>query len=106
MSLYSLSFTEDFFFGHTDYYEIESSEYPTNVLQAIISLPRETQIAIARDVLGALTPEFCIDNDDSFPLDVLEKIRETNLCDGYESPITVYIDEEQYYSVTVYEPQD
>ncbi len=102
--MYGLSFSEEFFSGddEVDLYNISPSERPTFVLQAIISLDRKVQIEIARDVMGASDPEFYVD-DESFPFDVLERVRETDLCDSLESPITVYIDEDQVYSVEVYE---
>jgi len=103
----SLSFTEEFFFGsgEHDYYSIPESDEPASVIQAIVSLPREIQIEIARDLFGSESPEFYADSE-CFPFDVLEMVRETDLCDGCVSPITVYIDPEQRYSVTVYESDD
>lgn len=101
---YDLSFSEEFFTGSEDYYEMTVSERPTNVLQAILSLSAETRRGIAKDVLG-IEPdsvEFAIESD-MFDIDVLDQLRKTNTCDSYSSPVTVYIDEEGFYSVTVYE---
>ncbi len=101
---YSLSFSEAFFTGdgEYDYYEMPQSERPTNVLQAIISQPREWQLLVAVDVLGCKpeNAEFYVDSE-SFPADVLDRIREYDTCDDLSSPVEVYLDE--FYSVTVYE---
>lgn len=101
---YSLSFSEEFFSGdgEYDYYEMPASERPTNVLQAIISQPREWMLDVAVDVLGCerRNAEFYVDSE-SFAADVLDRVREYDTCDDLSSPITVYLDE--FYSVTVYE---
>jgi hypothetical protein len=99
---YGLSFSEAFFVGEGDIYEIEPSDRPTNVFQAIISLPRSERVEIAREVLGSAYPERVCDSE-YFAFDVLEKIRENNTCDDLSSPVTVYIDRGGWYSVTVYD---
>jgi len=100
--MFCLSFTEDFFFGTTDPYEVEPSDRPTSCLQAIISLPEETKLEIARDVLGSSCPEIYITTE-AFPFDVLERIRKTDLCEDLGSPVTVYIDDNQDHTITVYD---
>lgn len=104
---YDLSFSESFFSG-PDYYP-EKSDRPTTVMQAIESLSDEEKIAIAVNVLGADpdSAHLCVDSE-SFNHDVMEEIRKTNTCDTLSSPITVYIDKDGWYSVTVYEelPED
>ena len=99
---YGLSFSEEFFTGDgtVDLYEMPPSERPTNVLQAIISLPRDEQLAIARDVMGSDSPDIYVDTE-SFPFDVLDKVRAYDYCDDLSSPINVYISPD--YWVTVYE---
>lgn len=99
---YGLSFSEEFFTGTEDLYEMKPSDRPTNVYQAILSLDKKTKVCIARDVLKSPHPYMAVQSED-FEMDVLEKVRETDFCDGLESPIEVYIDEDQNYSVTVYE---
>lgn len=102
--MYGLSFSEEFFNGTEDYFDIEPSDRPTSVLQALVSLDEQVCRDIARDVLGVA--EDCIEfaiRSETFEHDVMEKIRETDLCDTLSSPITVYIDSDQNYSVTVYE---
>jgi hypothetical protein len=98
--MFCLSFSEDFFVGTTDPYEVEPSDRPTSCLQAIISLPRETQLEIARDVLKSPCPDIYVDTE-SFPFDVLEHLRKTDLCDGYDVPVRVYFDEDCYYWVDI-----
>lgn len=108
MSLYGVSSLGGTFFvgdGEPSMDEMEPSEFPTSVWQAIISLSREMQIEVAREVFGSKNPERYV-NSESFFADVLAKIEETDLCDGFESPITVYIDPDQWYSVTVYEEDE
>src|ERR1700754_1842622 len=99
MPLYPLSFSEEFFSGEGDPYEVEPSNHPTSVLQAAISIPFTLRAEIAREVFG-LNEEVALvyADDEGFAFDLVERVRETDLCDGYESPITVYIDEDQNYS--------
>lgn len=104
--MFSLSFSNEFFYGDgtEDYYSMPPSERPTNVHQALVSLDDEERKNIARDVLGA--KEDCIEfyiHAETFESDVMEKIKETDTCDTLSSPIRVYIDSEQNYSVKVYE---
>jgi len=97
---YGLSFSDSFFWPDLD--TVEPSDEPTTVFQAVISLPRSERLEIAQNVLGVESPEFYVDSEE-FDFDVMERIRETDTCDDLCSPITVYIDAEGYYSVTVYE---
>ena len=100
--MFCLSFAEDFFFGTSDPYEVEPSDRPTSCLQAIISLPRETHLEIARDVLKSPCPDMYVDTD-AFAFDVLEQLRKTDLCDGYEVPVRVYIDDDCDYWLDIYD---
>jgi hypothetical protein len=59
-------------------------------------------VGIARDVLKSPHPVLATLSE-SFEFDVLEKVRETDLCDDLRSPVTVYIDADQWYSVTIYD---
>jgi hypothetical protein len=101
-----LSFSEEFFSGDgsVDLYDIQPSARPTSVLQAIISLPAKTQRAIAQHVLGISKSNlrFYVGSE-SFASDVMEKARETDLCDGCTPPVRVYLDPSQHYWVDVYE---
>jgi hypothetical protein len=105
MPLYPLSFTEPFFSGEYETGEhIPPSDKPTSVLQAIVSLPLEVKKEIAIHVIGVDSrwADRHI-NAYYFYYDLLDRVRETDLCDGYESPVTVYIDPDQNYSLTIYE---
>jgi hypothetical protein len=97
-----LSFSDEFFFGTTDIYEIEPSDRPTSVLQAIISLDKKTRVQIARDILKEPHPVLYSQSEE-FDFAILDKVRETDLCDGAESPVVVYVDPEQAFSLTIYE---
>ena len=100
---YSLSFSQEFFTGSEQLEDIQPSARPENCLQAIISLPKREQVAIARDVLGSQHPVLYVTTE-SFPYDVLDKIRETDTCGDLCSPVEVYIDPEGYHSILVYDP--
>jgi hypothetical protein len=99
-----LSFAEQFFSGDgsVDLYEMGQSDRPTSVIQAILSLPLGDRIQIARDLLKARDP-LAYAKSESFPFDVLERVRQTDTCDGCESPVTVWIDDEGLYTIDVYE---
>lgn len=99
---FSLSFAEAFFTDETFPYDTEPSNHPTTVYQAIISLPKSEQVAIARDVLGSPHPYLYIKTE-SFACDVLDKVRETDTCDDLSSPVEVYIDKDGWHSVMVYD---
>lgn len=103
--MYGLSFSEEFFSGDgsCDIHEIAPSDRPTSVLQAIISLPRETQLEIAGEMsdFGASNPEFYVDSE-SFAFDLLERARQVDLCDNLDSPVRVYLDAGQNHWVEVY----
>ncbi len=94
----NLCFGEGFYWadGEGPYDLPEYSEMPTTVAQALNSMPnvefREMCEAIGVDPDG----ECAI-------AEVIEKIKETDWCDGAEVPVTVAIDEGHNYTVTVYE---
>lgn len=100
---YSLSFSESFFCPEVPFEEIEPSDEPTTVLQAIMSLDRKTRIEIARDIFGHMGLQGLYADSEEFIWDVMDKVRETDTCDDLSSPVTVYIDPDGWYSVTVYE---
>ena len=101
---YSLSFSEPFFADETSPYDMEPSHRPTTVYQAIISLPKAEQVAIAREVMKSPHPVPYVQSE-SFATDVLDKIRETDTCASLGSPVEVYIDPEGWYSVLVYDAE-
>jgi len=99
---YSLTFAEEFFADETFPYDTQPSDRPTTVYQAIISLPKAEQLAIAREVMKSPHPVLYVQSE-SFACDVLERVRETDTCADLTSPVEVYIDAEGWYSVLVYD---
>jgi hypothetical protein len=92
---YSLSFSPEFFcVGDRD--SIRPSGRPTSVYQAIVSMRADTWAQIASDV-------FCVEPDRLDPWTVLEKVRRTDTCSNLDSPVHVWIDEEGFYGVDVYD---
>jgi hypothetical protein len=53
-------------------------------------------------VLESTCPDIYVDTE-SFPFDVLEQLRKTDLCDCYEVQVRVYIDDYCDYWVDIYE---
>lgn len=94
---YELSFSPEFFIGP---YDLDGGEFnkerPTSVYQAIMAMGDAQFEEMAREVFGC-EPDFV---DVSM---VLDKIRETNTCRNIDVPVEVYIDEEGYFSVEVYD---
>mgnify|MGYP003343712177 CR=1 FL=1 len=102
---YELSFGPEFFFAEGEPYDRneeyteEEKNFPTSVYMALMAMPTEEWFQLAEDVFGCsgdfLTAETVID-----------KIRETDSCQDLSSPVRVYIDEEGYYSVQVYDSEE
>lgn len=94
---FSLSFTSDFFIGP---YDLEGAEFdrdrPTSVYQAVQVMSDEEYEELAKEVFDCesefLTPEA-----------ILQKVQETDTCTDLKSPVEVWIDEEGYYTVLVYD---
>jgi hypothetical protein len=101
---YGLSFSDSFFFGEAPLDEMETSDKPTSVLQAIISMEREASISLALEVFGetADSAPIAIDAED-WPYRVLERIKETDTCGDLSSPVDVWIDEEGWWTLDIYE---
>lgn len=94
---FDLSFSPEFFTGP---YDLEGAEFdvdrPTSVYQAVSSMSDEDFAEMAREVFGCEPDLVDVDK-------VMSKIRETNSCRDLRSPVEVYIDEEGYHSVHVYD---
>ena len=101
---YSLSFSESFFTDESFPCDTQPSNRPTTVYQAIIGLPKAEQLAIARDVMKSPHPVLYVQSE-SFAADVLDRVRETDVCDDLSSPVEVYIDPEGWHSVLVYDAE-
>jgi len=103
---FDLSFSEEFFTDETAPYDTEPSKRPTNVYQAIVSLPEKTKREIGRKILKIPVKNlpFWL-HSESVDWDILEKVRETNTCSSLTSPVRVWIDSEGDYSVLVYDTE-
>ena len=93
---FSLSFSPEFFYGLNDSKEIEYSDRPLSVRQAIFSLSSEQRAGIARDIF---------DGDSRFLRDdmILERVIDTDTCTDLMPPVKVWIDREGFYTVLVYD---
>jgi hypothetical protein len=101
---YELSFSEEFFTDETFPYDTQSSRRPTNVWQAIISLPPISLKVIGQDVFKL--PNKIIKGwieSEQARLDILDKVRETNTCSNLTVPVQVWIDPKGDYTLKVYE---
>jgi len=97
---FDLSFAPEFFIGPYDLETIDfDKDRPTSVYQAIRALSDEEFEDIAREVFN-LEPDMV---DTSM---ILDKIIETNTCTDLRSPVDVWIDDEGYYTVRVYDERD
>jgi len=101
---FELSFSEEFFTDETFPYDTEPSKRPTNVWQAIVSLPPIALKVIGKDVfkLPARIIKGWIESEQAH-LDILEKVRETNTCSNLTVPVRVWIDPKGDYTLTIYE---
>lgn len=98
---FSLCFGPEFFFAEGEPYDggPEASERPISVWHAIESMRQldpEQWADMASEVFG-VEPEVLTAET------VLEKIQETNSCRDLSSPVEVYIDEDGWFSVEVYD---
>ena len=93
---YSLSFSKEFFTGTVPLDEMETSERPTSILQALLSLSDETWNDIASEVFHCKPESLHIDT-------VLQKICETDTCQDLTPPVEVYVDRDGFYSLLVFD---
>lgn len=93
-------FTPEFFFNEGEPYDIsDTSDRPTSVWQAIISMNEEEWNDLAKEVFH-VDPRFLT------PEAVLEKIEETDSVTDLRSPVEVWIDKEGWHTVKVYDRKD
>ena len=90
---YELSFSPDFF---GDPYNAKKRTMPKNVADALASMPKKEWNEMARDVFGVPGRMLTIDT-------VMDKIIETNTCSNLGPRVEVWIDEDGYYSIVVYD---
>jgi hypothetical protein len=97
---FELSFSDEFFYGEDcDFYDRRpaKTDRPTSVLQALVSMSGRRWMEMAREVFGEDSGE-----DVGYP-EVMDRIRETNTCSDLRSPVEVWIDEDGWYRVSVYD---
>lgn len=106
---YGLSFSEEFFTGdgEVDVYDIEPSDKPTSVLQAIISMDANDKLAMTRELfeMDEDAAKLYIDSE-SWGFDVLDKVRETDTCGDLSTPVDVWIDDNGRWVLDVYDSSD
>src|SRR5688572_18518191 len=95
---YAHSFAPEFFWGvgSESQRDLRPSARPTSACQAVLSLRQETWDEMAKHVFGV----------DGATLDlstIMVKIAETNTCRNLDSPVEVFIDPEEDFSVLVYD---
>lgn len=91
-----MSFGTEFYTGGFETYDsVPTSDRPTSLIQALYSMP-ESQWEELCESLGTSA-------EHADPWEVLADLEssEAMSCDGYESPIEVYLSE--WVSVTIYE---
>lgn len=99
---FGLSFSDSFFKQEgDDNIDPENAESeignPTSVWQALMLKTESEWEEIAKEV-------FDLNSGDDLDCDmVMDKIRETDTCTDLSSPVHVYIDEEGYYAVDIYD---
>jgi len=101
--MYELSFTEDFFTGTNYFEDIEITDKPTNILQAIISMyenDKENFEKMVQDVLGMSMPDYMTEE---IAYSLLDNIREVNTCLNINNPVSVYVDSQGDYTLKIYE---
>lgn len=92
---FSLSFADDFYVPE-DLDSVEPTQQPTSVYEAILGIREEQWKEMCRELFKC-EPEN-VDADM-----VMSKIRETNTCTDLTPPVEVWIDEERWYTVDVYD---
>ena len=95
---YTLSFSPDFLQGNHPggSEDLQQSDRPTSVKQALLSLKDETWTRLARDVFGCEPQYLDIDA-------VMRTIVKTNTCRNLDPPVDVLIDPKGEFSVLVYD---
>jgi hypothetical protein len=92
---FELSFSPEFFIAPHDLDGVEfDKERPVSVYQAIKSMSDEDWKRMVEEVFEGVEPG--VDQ-------VMSQIQETDTCRDLRSPVEVYIDEEGYHSVRVYD---
>ena len=99
---FSLSFSERFYITEdcdsfeTKDFQGDSARLPTTVYQAILAMEEEEYQDMCKEVFGRRD----VDTDD-----IMTKIRETDTCTNLSPPDEVWIDEEGWHTVKVYDEE-
>ena len=97
---FGLSFADDFFQQEGDeQVEPETITRPTSVYQALAAKPEDWWNELASEVFD--TDGGILDIET-----VIEKIKETDTCGDMSSPVDVWIDDEGWFTVDVYDAED
>jgi hypothetical protein len=95
---YELSFADAFFWGDgsVPLDEVPRSARPRSVYQANVSLSEKHWSALDADV-------FNVEPDQLDPETVLAKVFETNTCRNLDSPVEVFVDDDGFHTLLVYD---
>jgi len=101
---FDLSFSEDFFTGEY------GQQRPCSILEAAERLTLEERRQLAKDLALWRFPRGEGGKDsviwptcECFARDIVELAREINACDQLSSPVTVYLDEEGWVGLDVFD---
>lgn len=93
---YELSFTSDFFGDCYNSAKPDEGCNPITVCEALMAMPEQDWADMCRDVFDC-EPEF-VELDTA-----LQKVIETNTCSNLDSPVEVWIDDEGFWTIQVFE---
>lgn len=93
---YGHSFSESFYYDEDARELPEPGKQPTTVAQALMCLDEATFNECCAYV--GVNPE-----SDTVIEELIDVVRQTDYVDSLSSPITVYIDPDGYFTVTVYD---
>jgi len=92
---HALSFAEQFHYPE-DLEQVKTSERPTSVYQAVLSLSQDNLTEVAREVFHVHPQHLNAEM-------IMKKIRQTDTCATLSPPVAVWIDEEGDFLVQVYD---
>ncbi len=93
---FELMFSDEFF---GDCENARRCDHPTNVADALMSIPDDEWSEICREVFRCHPDHVDIQR-------AMDQVRETNTCGDISAPVDVWIDSEGWYTVNVYDALD
>lgn len=96
---YGLSFSDDFFQTEADCDLLPkdmTDRLPTSVYQALLAMSNKNWDAMARELFHCVGDALDIDT-------VIARILQTDTCGRLSSPVDVWIDENGYWTIDVFE---